>query len=96
MLTLKYKVIGWSIRSFDTQTEDVSILSKRVIDQVSAGKIILFHDRLEQTCEALRNTLSHCKNAGINIVSIEKMVKQHRFESLQLNISLRGLLWKSI
>ena len=77
---LNFKVIGWSIRSFDTKKVDVSVLSDRIISQVSGGKIILFHDRMEQTCDTLRETLLHCRNNGISIVSIEEMIKQKAYE----------------
>ena len=50
---LGLQVIGWNVRSFDTVTKSSEILIERVVSGVESNSIILLHDRLEQTTEAL-------------------------------------------
>lgn len=78
--SVKMDVIGWTIRSFDTKKQTVEKISKRVIEQIEPGKIILFHDRLESTCQVLVNTLEHCKNTGIKIVSLEELIDRKAYD----------------
>ena len=44
---LGYKVVGWSVRSFDTRNESREKVLERVKKSMAHGSIILLHDRIE-------------------------------------------------
>ena len=50
---LGLQTIGWNVRSYDTTTKSSEVLVKRVVSGVKSNSIILLHDRLTQTTEAL-------------------------------------------
>ncbi|MCQ2203372.1 MAG: polysaccharide deacetylase family protein [Bacteroidales bacterium] len=43
-----YKVIGWSVRSFDTRNESREKVLERVVRQLKKGDIVLLHDRMDK------------------------------------------------
>lgn len=55
------KVMGWSVRSFDTVTPDPNTIVARVIGQLSSNSIVLLHDTMPQTVEALPHLLQYCQ-----------------------------------
>jgi peptidoglycan/xylan/chitin deacetylase (PgdA/CDA1 family) len=59
--------IGWNVRSFDTATENPDKIITRVMKKVDFGSIILLHDRLSQTCEALPQIITKIKGTGFAI-----------------------------
>lgn len=73
--TLEYKIIGWNARSLDTTNDSVETISKRVIDQIKPGAIILFHDTSSKTLDVLKQTLNFAKDNGFKVVSVEGLVK---------------------
>ena len=65
--------IGWNVRSYDTATEKPDKILSRVMKNVDFGSIILLHDRLNQTCEALPQIIEKIKGTGfaIGLLSID-------------------------
>jgi len=57
--------IGWSVRSFDTTTIKPEKIINRVIKKVGKGSIVLMHDRLDQTCEALPRIIEKIHSLGL-------------------------------
>jgi peptidoglycan/xylan/chitin deacetylase (PgdA/CDA1 family) len=51
-------------------------LSKRIVDKVSPGAIILFHNGSEQTVIALPYILNELKNKGYGFVTISNLVEE--------------------
>jgi len=51
-------------------------LSKRIVDKVSPGAIILFHNGSEQTVKALPFILSELKNKGYGFVTISDLLEE--------------------
>jgi peptidoglycan/xylan/chitin deacetylase (PgdA/CDA1 family) len=68
---LGLSTIGWNVRSFDTATNQSSVIVNRVITQVKPGSIILLHDRLSQTCESLPEIISQIQGKGFAIGPLE-------------------------
>jgi len=56
--------IGWTLRSFDTKFTSVEGLVERIVIKVKAGNIILLHDRLSITCDALPEIISGINGMG--------------------------------
>jgi peptidoglycan-N-acetylglucosamine deacetylase len=77
---LDYRVIGWSIRSFDTTAGSAQSITQRVQSQIKPGAIILFHDTSDKTIQALKQTLDFAKNNDYKVVSIEQLLKIKAYE----------------
>lgn len=74
-----YKVIGWSIRSFDTVIKDRQKLFERVTGPLKNGDIILFHDHCESTLEILPQVLEHIGKSGLKVVRIDELIKEKAY-----------------
>lgn len=59
-----YRVVGWNIRTFDTQSSDVEKILRRIDRHLKPGSIILLHDRLEHSDELLKCILQHLTHKG--------------------------------
>jgi peptidoglycan/xylan/chitin deacetylase (PgdA/CDA1 family) len=59
------KVMGWSLRSYDTLYKDSNKLSEFIIHRSKPGDIILLHDDRKQTLEALPLILRGLKEKGL-------------------------------
>lgn len=71
---LGYRVIGWSVRSFDTNINDAERLVNRVIEKLHPGAVVLLHDTQEVTVVALEKIILKIKEEGYLFVSLEEMV----------------------
>jgi peptidoglycan-N-acetylglucosamine deacetylase len=74
-----YKVIGWSIRSFDTVIHDRKKLFQRVTKPLKAGDILLFHDHCESMLEILPDLLEHIRKSGLKVVRIDEMINENAY-----------------
>ena len=62
---LSLNIIGWNKRSFDTVIRNPKKLTKRLLFLAKPGSIILLHDNLKQTSEALSLFLKESQEKGI-------------------------------
>lgn len=74
-----YRVIGWSIRSFDTITKDPDRLFERVTKPLKAGDIILLHDYCDSTVTILPRLLDHIRARGLKVVRVDELIKQRGY-----------------
>lgn len=72
--------IGWSIRSFDTQSKNKEVLYKKITKQILDGSILLFHDTQKITVEVLPSIIQFCKVNGINIVPLQELINLQPYE----------------
>jgi len=77
---LDYRIIGWSIRSFDTTADSAETIGRRVQAQVKPGAIILFHDTSDKTIQVLKQTLKFAQENGYKIVGVERLLKIKVYE----------------
>lgn len=63
--------IGWSLRSLDTKQKDATSISKRVIKKLRPNQIVLLHDDLPLTLEALPVIIEHIQSKGWDFVNLE-------------------------
>lgn len=68
------KVIGWNVRPFDTSLNDAEEVFRRVKKKLKPGSIILLHDRMKQTPQALRLILDYLKKENYKVVNIEEFI----------------------
>ena len=77
---LKMKSIGWSLRSLDTVKKSKEALYKKLTRQISNGTIVLFHDTEQVTLDILPDIIHFCKENGMNIVSLPKLIDTQVYE----------------
>lgn len=63
------KVIGWSLRSFDSVIKEEAKLLERVTSKVKPGNIVLFHDNLPHTVAIVEQFIIDAKKNGIKFAS---------------------------
>ncbi len=71
-----YETIGWSVRSFDTMSNDSNALLKRVTKSLKGGDIILFHDHCDVTIEILPALLEYIHKLGLKIVRADQLLNE--------------------
>lgn len=68
------KMIQWSVDSIDWQEPDADTIIDRVVSKTESGSILLFHNDLENTSQALPEVLTKLKQKGFNFVKISDLV----------------------
>lgn len=71
---LKYKTIGWSVRSLDTFYKEKEKIISSVTKKIKGGDIILFHDTVGGTVEMLDEFIVKCKSDGFEFTDPEKFL----------------------
>ena len=71
-----YRIVGWSVRSFDTVIKDPVKLLKRVTRRLKGGDIVLFHDHSETMHEILPDFIKHVESIGLKIVRLDKLINE--------------------
>jgi peptidoglycan/xylan/chitin deacetylase (PgdA/CDA1 family) len=59
-----YKVMGWSIRSYDTSSNNPEKVIKRVKRLLKPGAVILLHDRCPKTPDVVEEIIRHARSLG--------------------------------
>ncbi|WP_162495546.1 polysaccharide deacetylase family protein [Confluentibacter flavum] len=73
----RHTVIGWNNRSFDTVIKNKNLVLKRIINQISIGDIILFHDTQPNTPYILEHLLLHLKQHKIEAITINDLLNEN-------------------
>lgn len=68
------KVIQWDVDSIDWKKPSSDQIKKRVLKNARSGSILLFHNDLENTTEALPDILETLGSQGYEFVTIKEMV----------------------
>jgi len=71
---LGYKFVQWSVDSIDWQEPDPATIVKRVVNQTVPGSILLFHNDLENTTQALPEVLTKLRQAGFEFVKTSELI----------------------
>lgn len=66
---LKLKCVGWTLRSYDSVYKDAEKLSERLTKKIKPGNIVLMHDNLRVSAEALDSFIVQAKGNGIIFAS---------------------------
>lgn len=66
--------IQWSVDSLDWKGLSAQEITRRVLDSVSPGSIVLFHNAAEHTPEALPEILDSLLSSGYSIVPISQLL----------------------
>lgn len=68
------KVIQWDVDSEDSKKPSAADIKKKVLNGVKPGSILLFHNDLENTTEALPEILSDLRSQGYTFVTVKKLI----------------------
>lgn len=68
------KVIQWDVDSVDWKKLSAAQIQKKVLKGVKSGSILLFHNDLENTTEALPEILKELKSQGYEFVTVKDMI----------------------
>lgn len=69
-----YKYIQWSVDSIDWQEPDAKTIVKRTVGGTKSGDILLFHNDLANTTEALPEVISKLKGKGFDFVPVSELI----------------------
>ncbi|MCK9205457.1 MAG: polysaccharide deacetylase family protein [Bacteroidales bacterium] len=69
-----YRMITWSIRSFDTLVSDEDKLLHRVTDHLRQGDIILLHDNRKITAALLEKIIITIQEKGFCLVPLSRLI----------------------
>lgn len=69
-----YIPVGWNIRSLDTMAKQPEEVLQRVTPQIKPGAVILLHDSMEVTLQALPALIAHIRKEGYTIERIDKLL----------------------
>ena len=67
-------VIQWDVDSLDWKKPDPSAITKKVVNSVKSGSIVLFHNDLENTTEALPQILEQLSQKGYKFVPVSELI----------------------
>ena len=83
--TLDYSLINWSIDPEDWRYKDVDLIINHILENISDGDIILFHDLYETTVESVKILLPILYAQGYQVVSVSELatLKGYTLESHQ-------------
>ncbi len=92
---LGYQVVQWSIDSLDWKEPGEDFIVKRILDNISAGDIVLMHNNAPDTPGALRRIIPELQKRGYQIVPLSELIyeKDYRIQThngLQVRINKSG------
>jgi polysaccharide deacetylase family sporulation protein PdaB len=76
---LGYKFIQWSVDSIDWQEPDPATIVRRVMDKTVSGSILLFHNDLDNTTQALPEVLTKLRQAGFEFVRASDLIYHENY-----------------
>jgi peptidoglycan/xylan/chitin deacetylase (PgdA/CDA1 family) len=76
---LNLEVIGWNIRSLDTQISDRQELLERIKSKLSPGSILLLHDTIHGTELAVKELLGYLKENNYKIVPLDEAIEKKAY-----------------
>lgn len=73
------QVIQWDVDSVDWKKPSAADIKKKVLKGVKPGSILLFHNDLENTTEALPEILKELSSQGYKFVSVNELIFKDNF-----------------
>ena len=73
------QVIQWDVDSVDWKEPSAADIKKKVLKGVKPGSILLFHNDLANTTEALPEILNELKSQGYKFVSVNELILKDNF-----------------
>ena len=73
------KVIQWDVDSVDWKKPSAADIKKKILKGVKPGSILLFHNDLENTTEALPEILKNLKSQGYKFVTVNELIYKDNY-----------------
>ena len=73
------KVIQWDVDSVDWKKPSAADIKKKILKGVKPGSILLFHNDLENTTEALPEILKNLKSQGYKFVTVNELILKDNY-----------------
>lgn len=73
------QTIQWDVDSVDWNKPTPEQITKKVLDNTKSGSILLFHNDLQNTTEALPNVLKGLKENGFEFVTVDELILHENF-----------------
>jgi peptidoglycan-N-acetylglucosamine deacetylase len=77
---LQLHSIGWSLRSMDTRAKNKYQLIQKIISKLKPKDIVLLHDHLPLTADSLADIIGHCREMGIKIEPLPRLIGKEPYE----------------
>ena len=68
------KTIQWDVDSVDWNKPTSEQITKKVLENTKSGSILLFHNDLQNTTEAMPNILKGLKEKGFEFVTVDELI----------------------
>lgn len=72
-----YRMVLWTDDPGDFAKPSAELIEKRVLAHASPGGIILLHDGIDETIEALPRIVDSLRQEGYEFVSVDELVREH-------------------
>ncbi|WMJ22509.1 polysaccharide deacetylase family protein [Paludicola sp. MB14-C6] len=76
---LKHKVIQWNVDSVDWKRPTPEKMNERILKGVKPGSILLFHNDIENTTQALTTLLPTLRKQGYEFVLVEDLIYKENY-----------------
>lgn len=73
------KTIQWDVDSVDWNKPTSEQITKKVLENTKSGSILLFHNDLQNTTEALPNVLKGLKEKGFEFVTVDELILHENY-----------------
>ena len=77
--SLEMETIQWNVDSLDYTGLSVDEIVQRVLSRIENGSIVLFHNGVENTAEALDKILTELKKQGYSFVSVNDLIYKDNY-----------------
>ena len=75
-----HRVIGWSVRPYDTvESRTPEHIVRTILQQVKPGTIILLHDTHGRIIPVLEQLLPELRQRGYALVTVAELIEQHAY-----------------
>lgn len=71
---MKLKIIQWSVDSIDWQEPEPDTITERIMENTVSGSILLFHNDLENTAQALPELLMGLRQKGFSFAKVSDLI----------------------
>lgn len=76
---LTHKVIQWNVDSVDWKRPTPEAINERILKKVKPGSILLFHNDLDNTTQALTTLLPTLREQGYQFVLVEELIYKDNY-----------------
>ncbi len=77
--SLKMETIQWNVDSLDYTGLSVDEIVQRILPRIENGSIVLFHNGVENTAEALDKILTELSAQGYEFVSVDDLIYKENY-----------------